>query len=126
MKSILLMVNCVAVLMGIAYGIMDPIFPVFAKEVAGASYVDIGFLGIVDTIPYAFIPIFVGFLLYRYNNGKLLSVGIVLNVIVIFLFSISTQLHELLFLTFLGGIGFAFFWPPCMNIITNGSRGKGP
>ena len=124
MKKPLILINCVGALLGIAYGVMDPIFPIFAKNVIGATYVEVGVLGIVDTIPYAFIPVFVGFLLYRYNNGKILTVGIILNVVVIYMYSVSHTLEQLMFFTFIGGIGFAFFWPPCMNIITNMSTRK--
>ena len=122
MKRAVILVNLVGVLLGTSYGMLDPIFLVFAKNVIGISYVEVGILGMMDIIPYAFIPVFVGFLLYRYNNGKILIIGVVFNAVAIFLFSLGETLHELIILNIITGIGFAFFWPSCMNIITNVSE----
>lgn len=120
----MILVISVSILLGISYGMVDPIFPVFAKNVVNASYAEIGFFGLVDAIPYTFIPIIVGFLLYRYNNGKILLLGIALNVSSIYLLSSAQTILDVVILVFIAGVGYAFFWPPCNNIITNLSKNR--
>ena len=57
-------------LIGISYGMHGPILPVFAKNVIGASYIELGIIGLANFIPYMFIPVFVGILLDRINNMR--------------------------------------------------------
>ena len=76
MKRALILVNVTGLLVGISYGLHGPMLPVFAKNVIGASYTEIGLIGFANFIPYMFIPLFVGLLLDRFNNGYLLSIGV--------------------------------------------------
>jgi demethylmenaquinone methyltransferase/2-methoxy-6-polyprenyl-1,4-benzoquinol methylase len=85
MKKDLILVNLIGLLIGIAYGMHGPILPVFAKNVIGASYADLGLIGLTNFLPYMFLPLLVGILLYRFNSGYLLSVGIIINTASIFL-----------------------------------------
>ena len=124
MKTPLILINLIGILLGVSYGMLDPILPVFNKNVIGASYIELGFLGMADTLPYAFIPIFVGYLLYRYNNGRLLTIGIILNVSSFYLLSAAQSLQDVVILLFVSGVGYAFFWPTCTNIIENMSDGS--
>jgi len=63
MKLPLVLVFATALLVGLSYGMHNPIVPVFAKEAIGASYVDLGVIGLMNFLPYMFIPLFVGILL---------------------------------------------------------------
>ena len=54
MKTALVLVNVTAILIGISYGIHGPILPVFAKNVIGASYVELGIIGFANFIPSMF------------------------------------------------------------------------
>ena len=87
---------------------IGPVLPTFNKNIIGATYVELGFLGMADTLPYAFIPIFVGFLLYRYNNGRLLTIGIILIVSSFFLLSAAQSLQDVVILLIVSGVGYAF------------------
>jgi len=118
MKLPLVLVFVTALLVGLSYGMHNPIVPVFAKEVLGASYVDLGIIGLMNFLPYMFIPLFVGILLDRFNNGWLLSTGIVLNTVSIYLLSISQSVPEIAAYRAMTGVAHAFFWPPCERIIT--------
>ncbi len=119
MKLPLVLVFVTALLVGLSYGMHNPIVPVFAKEVLGASYVDLGIIGLMNFLPYMFIPLFVGILLDRFNNGWLLSAGIVLNTVSIYLLSISQSVPEVAAYRAMTGVAHAFFWPPCERIITH-------
>ncbi|ABK76822.1 permease of the major facilitator superfamily [Cenarchaeum symbiosum A] len=124
MKTTLLLVNAVALLVGISYGMHGPSLPIFAKNVIGASYSDLGLIGLGNFIPYMFIPLFVGLLLDRYNRGHLLSIGVVLNSASIYLLSIAQTVPEVAVYRVMTGAAHAFFWPPCVRIISSVSTGR--
>ncbi len=123
MKTVLLLVNAVAVLIGISYGMHGPILPVFAKNAIGASYADLGLIGLANFLPYMFIPLLVGVLLDRYNNGHLLSVGIIINSASLYLLSAAQTVPEVVAYRVMTGMAHAFFWPPCESIISSVSGG---
>ena len=124
MNKALLLVNITAILIGVSYGMHGPILPVFAKNVIGATYTELGVIGLANFLPYMFIPLFVGLLLNRFNNGYLLSIGVVINSVSVYLLSIAQSVPEIMGFRVLTGIAHAFFWPPCEAIISNVSKGK--
>lgn len=123
MKKILIFVNLIGLLIGISYGMHGPILPVFAKNIINASYTELGLIGFANFVPYMFIPLFVGFLLHRFNSGYLLSVGVVINSISIFLLSLAESVPEIMGFRIMTGIAHAFFWPPSESIISQESSG---
>ena len=124
MKRTLLLVNIVAILIGVSYGMHGPILPVFAKNIIGASYADLGLIGLANFLPYMFIPLFVGILLDRYNNGHLLSIGVAINSASLYLLSIAQTVPEVMVFRVMTGVAHAFFWPPCESIISSVSKGQ--
>jgi MFS family permease len=118
MKLPILLVYLTALIVGLSYGMHNPIVPVFSKEIIGASYFELGVIGLTNFLPYMFIPLFVGILLDKFNNGLLLSAGITLNTASIYLLSISQSVPEIAFFRALTGMAHAFFWPPCERIIS--------
>ncbi len=119
MKLPIVLVYLTALIVGLSYGMHNPIVPVFSKEIIGASYVELGIIGFTNFLPYMFIPLFVGILLDKFNNGLLLSAGIALNSASVYLLSISQSVPEVAFFRALTGVAHAFFWPPCERIITH-------
>ena len=124
MNKILILVNITGLIVGISYGLHGPILPVFAKNIIGATYSELGLIGLTNFIPYMFIPLFVGILLDRFNNGFLLGIGVVINSASIYLLSIAQSVPEIMGFRILTGIAHAFFWPPCESIISNQSNEK--
>ncbi|MCV0392692.1 MAG: MFS transporter [Nitrosopumilus sp.] len=124
MNRVLILVNITGLIIGISYGLHGPILPVFAKNVVGATYSELGFIGLANFIPYMFIPLFVGVLLDRINNGFLLALGVAINSASIFLLSIAQSAPEIMGFRIMTGIAHAFFWPPCESIISNQSTEK--
>lgn len=124
MKRALILVYITGLIIGIAYGLHGPILPVFAKNIIGASYSELGFIGLANFIPYMFIPLFVGILLDRFNNGYLLALGVIINSSSIYLLSIAQSVPEIMSFRIMTGIAHAFFWPPCLSIISNISKEK--
>ena len=124
MNRILLLVNITGLIIGVSYGLHGPILPVFAKNIVGATYSELGLIGLANFIPYMFIPIFVGILLDRINNGYLLSIGVIINSLSVYLLSIAQSVPEIMGFRIMTGVAHAFFWPPCESIISEESNEK--
>jgi MFS family permease len=124
MNRVLILVNITGLIIGISYGLHGPILPVFAKNVIGATYSELGLIGLTNFVPYMFIPLFVGILLDRVNNGYLLAVGAAINSASIYLLSIAQSVPEIMGFRIMTGVAHAFFWPPCESIISNESSEK--
>ena len=118
MNRPLILVYATAMIVGISYGMHNPIVTVFSKEVINASYFELGLIGLSNFVPYMFIPLFVGLLLDRFNNGLLLSLGITLDTVSIYLLSISQSVPEVAAFRAMTGVAHSFFWPPCESIIS--------
>jgi len=124
MNRRLVLVYITGLLIGISYGLHGPLLPLFAKNVIGASYAELGIIGFANFIPYIFFPLFVGIFLNRFNNGFLLSIGVIINSASIYLLSIAQSVPEIMSFRIITGVAHAFFWPPCEAIISNVSKGK--
>lgn len=124
MNKVLILVNITGLIIGVSYGLHGPILPIFAKNIIGATYSELGFIGLANFIPYMFIPLFVGILLDRFNNGYLLSFGVVINSLSIYLLSVAQSVPEVMGFRIMTGVAHAFFWPPCESIISNESKGN--
>ena len=124
MNRVLILVNLTGLIIGISYGLHGPILPIFAKNVIGATYSELGLIGLANFVPYMFIPLFVGILLDRINNAYLLAIGAAINSASIYLLSIAQSVPELLGFRIMTGVAHAFFWPPCESIISNESTEK--
>jgi len=124
MNKVLILVNLTGLIIGISYGLHGPILPLFAKNVIGATYSELGLIGLTNFVPYMFIPLFVGILLDRINNGYLLVIGAAINSASIYLLSIAQSVPEIMGYRILTGVAHAFFWPPCQAIIANESSEK--
>ena len=124
MNRVLILVNITGLIIGISYGLHGPILPIFAKNVIGATYSELGFIGLANFVPYMFIPLFVGILLDRINNAYILAIGAAINSASIYLLSIAQSVPEIMGFRIMTGIAHAFFWPPCEAIISNESTEK--
>ena len=124
MNRVLILVNITGLIIGISYGLHGPILPIFAKNVVGATYSELGLIGLANFVPYMFIPLFVGILLDRINNAYILAVGAAINSASIYLLSIAQSVPEIMGFRVMTGIAHAFFWPPCEAIISNESTEK--
>ncbi len=124
MKPVLVLVFVTGLIIGVSYGMHGPMLPVFAKNDIGASYSELGLIGLANFVPYMFIPLFVGILLVRFNNSYLLALGAVINSVSVYLLSIAQSVPEIMGYRIMTGVAHAFFWPPCESIISNASTEK--
>ena len=112
-----ILVYIIALIVGFSYGMHNPVVPLFSKDL-GASYFDLGIIGFSNFIPYMFIPLFVGLLLDRFNKGLLLSLGLVIDTLSIYLLSAADSVPQVIMFRALVGVAHSFFWPPCESIIS--------
>ncbi len=110
--------------MGISYGMYSPIVPVFARDVLGADYSEIGLIGMVNYLPYMFAPFFVGMVLDRVNKAYMLAAGIALAVFSVFMLSTVQSVPEIMLWRALAGIAHAFFWPSSEVLISTNSAAE--
>ena len=117
MNRVLALVYTIACTIGVAYGAHAPLIPVFAKAELGASYFDIGIIGMANYVPYMFAPAFVGLLLDRFNKGYILSAGIATATLSVFLLAFTNNVLEVMLVRALTGIAHAFIWPPAEAVV---------
>ena len=110
MRRQILLVNIVSLLIGISYGMHNPILPIFASETIGATYSEIGAIGVANFAPYIFVPLFVGILLDRFNRGWILTAGVALNAVSTYALSIVHTVPEIMVCRIGTGIAHAFFF----------------
>ena len=79
MNRRLVIVYITGLLIGVSYGLHGPLLPIFAKDVIGASYAELGVIGFANFIPYMFFPLFVGIFLNKFKNWYLVSIGVIIN-----------------------------------------------
>lgn len=117
MNRKVILVYVIALIVGFSYGMHNPVVPLFSKDL-GASYFDLGIIGFSNFVPYMFIPLFVGLLLDRFNKGMLLSLGLIIDSLSIYLLSIADSVPQVIIFRTLVGVAHSFFWPPCESIIS--------
>lgn len=120
----ILFVSACAAIVGISYGMYSPIVPVFARDVLGADYSEIGLIGTVNYLPYMFAPFFVGMVLDRVNKAYMLAAGIALAVFSVFMLSTVQSVPEIMLWRALAGIAHAFFWPSSEVLISTNSAAE--
>lgn len=124
MNRFVVLVFVTALVLGVSYGMHGPVVPVFAKDSVGATYAELGLIGMANFLPYMIIPIFVGILLDRINNGYLLTVGVILNAISLYLTSTANTVEEIVAYRLIAGVAHAFFWPTSESILSGDEESR--
>ena len=99
-------------------GIYNPLVPLYAK-ILGATYFDLGLIGMVFALPYAVFPIFVGSLTDRFGRNPFFVFGVLLTSFSTFLFTLATKVMDIVLIRIIGGIAYSFLWPVAEAIITD-------
>lgn len=86
------------------------LIPAFAEEL-GASYLELGFIGTIRSVPYAFLPAIVGYLGDRFNRRGLYLSSIFVAGVATLMLSTTFTIEGIVLIQALLGIGFSLFWP---------------
>lgn len=118
MSRAIALVNATGIIIGVSYGMHGPILPVFSSTEVGASYAELGLIGLANFVPYMFVPLLVGLLLDRFGSPRLLVVGVAINATSLYLLSVAQTVPEIMALRAMTGVAHAFFWPPSEAILS--------
>jgi MFS family permease len=121
MNRAILLVSICAGIVGVSYGMYAPLVPVFSRDELGADYSQVGIIGMANYLPYMFAPLFVGMMLDRTNKSYILTAGISLAAVSVFLLSTVQDIPEVMFYRLLAGIAHALFWPSSEVLISSSS-----
>ena len=91
--------------------------PIYAQYF-GASYFDLGFLGLTRSLPYMIIPLVAGYFSDRFSRVFIYLIGIAINSSSMLALSFSNTLTHIYAAQILGGIGISLFWPIAETILS--------
>lgn len=91
--------------------------PIYAQYF-GASYLDLGFLGLTRSLPYAVIPLVAGYFSDRFNRVSVYSISVAVNSLSMFILAFSNTMMHIYVAQVLGGIGISLFWPIAEAILS--------
>ena len=90
-------------------GIANPMVPLYAKDL-GATYTDLGLIGVAWSAPYCFFPVLAGLWSDRIGRLKVLLMGISTSIVVPLLLLISKSPFDIALVRFFHGVGLSFLW----------------
>jgi len=90
-------------------GIANPVVPLYAKDL-GATYTDLGLIGVAWSAPYCFFPVLAGLWSDRIGRLKVLLVGISTSIVVPLLLLISKSPLDIALVRLFHGVGLSFLW----------------
>ncbi|MCS7140206.1 MAG: MFS transporter [Candidatus Nezhaarchaeota archaeon] len=99
-------------------GIVNPVVPIYAEKL-GATYTDLGLIGVAWSLPYCIFPILAGMWSNRIGRLRSFLIGVVTCTIVPMLFTISSSLLHIALTRLLHGFGMSFLWAPGEALISD-------
>ncbi len=99
-------------------GIYNPLIPLYAK-ILGATYTDLGIIGMVFAFPYAVLPVFVGSLTDRFGRKPFYMGGVLFSAITTILFVFASRVEDIILIRVFNGIAYSFLWPVAEPIIAD-------
>lgn len=86
------------------------LIPAYAEGL-GASYLELGFIGTIRSLPYMFLPVIVGYLGDRFDRRGLFLLSIFITGAATLMLSATNTVGGIVLVQVLLGIGFSLFWP---------------
>ncbi len=86
------------------------LIPAYAERL-GASYLELGFIGSVRSLPYMFLPVVVGYLGDRFDRRRLFLSSIFITGAATLMLSAADTVGGVVLVQVLLGVGFSLFWP---------------
>ena len=90
-------------------GIANPVVPLYAKDL-GATYTDLGLIGVAWSAPYCFFPVLAGLWSDRIGRLKVFLVGVLTSVLVPLLLLTSKSPLDIALVRLFHGVGLSFLW----------------
>jgi MFS family permease len=86
------------------------LIPAFAEQL-GASYLDLGWIGTVRSMPYTFLPVIAGYLGDKFGKRRLYLLSIFAIGAATLLLAAADTIPDILAVQIVLGVGLALFWP---------------
>lgn len=86
------------------------LIPAFAEDL-GASYLDLGFIGTIRSLPYMFLPVIVGYIGDRFDRRLLFLASMLIAGLATLMLAATQSIEGIVLVQVLLGIGFSLFWP---------------
>ena len=86
------------------------LIPALAEDL-GASYLDLGFIGTIRSLPYMFLPVIVGYLGDRFDRRLLFLASMLVAGLATLMLAATQSIEGIVLVQVLLGIGFSLFWP---------------
>ena len=102
----------------LSVGAYSPLVPLFAQKL-GATYVDLGLIGVAFSIPYVMLPILIGILSDRFGRRFFYLTGISCCAVAAILFNLASNVTHIIAIRFFGGIAYALMWPTVEALISD-------
>jgi MFS family permease len=99
-------------------GMVNPIVPLYAKDL-GATYTDLGLIGVAWSAPYCFLPVLTGLWSDRIGRLKVFLVGVMTSAVVPLLLLASKSLLDIALVRLFHGVGLSFLWVPGEALISD-------
>jgi DHA1 family multidrug resistance protein-like MFS transporter/DHA1 family quinolone resistance protein-like MFS transporter len=99
-------------------GIANPVVPLYAKDL-GATYTDLGLIGVAWSAPYCLFPVLAGLWSDRIGRLKVFLVGVLTSVAVPLLLLASKSPLDIAFVRLFHGVGLSFLWVPGEALISD-------
>ncbi len=86
------------------------LIPALAEDL-GASYLDLGFIGTIRSLPYMFLPVIIGYLGDRFDRRLLFLASMLVAGLATLMLAATQSIEGIVLVQVLLGIGFSLFWP---------------
>lgn len=86
------------------------LIPAFAEDL-GASYLDLGFIGTVRSLPYMVLPVIVGYLGDRFERRRPFLASVFIAGAATLMLASTHTIEGIILVQVLLGVGFSLFWP---------------
>lgn len=93
--------------LGLSYVFLIPAF----AEGLGASYLDLGLIGTVRSLPYMFLPVIVGYIGDRFDRSRLYLSSLFVTSAGLLVLAATGTIEGIVLVQLFLGIGFSLFWP---------------
>ncbi len=96
----------------------SPLIPIYAQKF-GASYFDLGLIGVAWSAPYILLSIIVGMLTDRFGRRFFFLTGIAGCVVIALLFLLTSEVWHIMVIRIINGVVYSFTWPIVEAIIVD-------
>jgi len=117
-SNILLFLYASIFVISLSIGMFSPLAPLYAQQL-GASYIDLGIIGVAWSVPYIIMPAIIGALADRVGRRAFFLVGMAGCAHVSGLFLLAHEVWHVIMIRAFNGIAYSLMWPIAEALIVD-------